>query len=125
MGWVRGHIRHGAVLALAALALQIAVSFGHVHPELRTGVAHAAGAMLQKSAATQGSGQGPAQNPGDDDDYCAICASIFLASTSLVSHAPPLPVPLRFQRIEHSLGIARGIVQPPRVAFQSRAPPIV
>ena len=31
MGWVRRHRRHGAVLALIALALQIALTFGHVH----------------------------------------------------------------------------------------------
>ena len=31
MGWVCRHRRHGAVLALIALALQIVVAFGHVH----------------------------------------------------------------------------------------------
>jgi hypothetical protein len=31
MGWVWLHRRHGAVLALVALALQIVLTFGHVH----------------------------------------------------------------------------------------------
>lgn len=135
MGWVHRHKRHGALLALAALALQIALAFGHVHLNnaylsnlnLRASAAGSRAAITAQhhNVLAKASPQAPAQTPADDDDYCAICASIFLASTSLVSHAPPLPVPLRFQRIEHSLGIARGIVQPPRVAFQSRAPPIV
>ena len=31
MSWVCRHKRYGAVLALIALALQIALTFGHVH----------------------------------------------------------------------------------------------
>lgn len=31
MGWVNRHKRNGALLALAALALQLALSFGHMH----------------------------------------------------------------------------------------------
>ena len=31
MGWVDRHKRHGAVLALIALALQIVLTFDHVH----------------------------------------------------------------------------------------------
>jgi len=129
MGWVHGHKRHGALLALAALALQIVLSFGHVHLEnvhldgIRPGAAHTALASAHKPAIAQASQQLPAQNPGADDDYCAICASIFLASTSVISLAPPLPVPVGFQRIEHSFGVAFGAIAPRRVAFQSRAPP--
>ena len=48
---------------------------------------HAAVAGAHKAALAQASRKLPAQNPGDDDDYCAICASIFLVSTSFVSAA--------------------------------------
>jgi hypothetical protein len=124
MGWVHVHKRRGAFIALAALALQIVLSFGHVHLDgVRPAAAHGAVAVPHKSVLAQASRQLPAQNPGDDDDYCAICASIYLASTSLTSQAPPLPVPLGFQTIEHSFGTDRGIVAPRRVAFRSRAPP--
>jgi hypothetical protein len=124
MGWVHRHKRRGALFALAALALQISVSFGHVHLDgiVRT-ASHAAIAGTHNVALVQATPQLPAQNPGDDDDYCAICASIFLVSTSFVSEPPKLPVPDVFWRIEPSFAAARGIVEPCRVAFRSRAPP--
>jgi hypothetical protein len=124
MGWVYRHKRHGALLALAALALQIAVSFGHVHLSLRGSVGDSRVPIAAPHYGTlaQTSPQAPAQSP-DDDDYCAICASIFLASTSFTPAPPALPVPVSFQRIEHSFENARGFTEPRRFAFQSRAPP--
>jgi len=124
MGWVRSRRRHGALLALLALALQIAVSFGHVHLDGAARAAnHVALAGPHKIALAQASPQAPAQNPSDDDDYCAICASIFLVSTSFVSEPPKLPVPGGFARIKHAISAARVIAAPRRFAFQSRAPP--
>jgi hypothetical protein len=123
MGWVRCHKRYGGFLAIAALALQIVLSFGHVHLDgIRSPAAHSAVATQHKPAMLQASRQIPAQHPGDDD-YCAICASISLASTSLISLPPPLPVPLGFVRIALRFGATQGIAAPRRVAFQSRAPP--
>ena len=117
------HKRHGALLALAALALQIVLSFGHVHLDgIRSANAQTA-VVPHKAAVTQASRHAPAQNPDTDDDYCAICASIYLASTSMIAHAPLLPLPLGFHRIKHSYGAARDSSAPRRFAFQSRAPP--
>jgi hypothetical protein len=127
MGLVRTHRRFGSCLALAALALQIVVSFGHVHLDgLVRAVPAVTAASSHGTAAVQASRQNPAPSPaGDADDYCAICASIYLASTSFVPQAPQLPLPAGFARIEHSVGIAFGLrVEPRRVAFQSRAPPL-
>jgi len=124
MGWVHRRRRHGAYLALLALALQIAVSFAHVHldgmgaPHAGVGVAGA-----HKVAATQALRQTPAQNPGADNDYCAICASIFLVSTSFVSAPPKLSVPDGFARISRSFAATGAILPPRRVLFQSRGPP--
>ena len=124
MGWVHCHKRYGACFALVALALQIVVSFGHVHLDGIVGSDRVTLAAPHQAVARQGvAAPAPAQNPGDDDDYCAICASIFLASTSFVSQPPPLPVPDGFHRIGHSVGTAFGIIAPRRVAFRSRAPP--
>ena len=123
MGWVQSRKRFGAYLALAALVLQIALSFGHVHLRISGTASHHAVVGPHRAALAQASQQGPAQNTSDDDDYCAICASIFLVSTSFVSEPPKLPVPLGFERIEHIFSVARGIVVARRVAFQSRAPP--
>lgn len=124
MGWVRGHRRFGACLALTALALQLVLSFGHVHLHGTRGVAsHQVAAGTHEAAPAQASRQNVPQNTSDDDDYCVICASIYLVSTSFVSAPPALPVPVGFERIEHSFVDARAVIAPRLVAFQSRAPP--
>jgi hypothetical protein len=127
MGWVHGHRRRGAYLALAALLLQIAISFGHVDVDgavvgdhLTLGKTDFDGAHKIVVAAKT-SRQGPTQS--SDEGYCPICASIFLVSTSFVSTAPQLPVPEGFYRISHSVTVARGFSPPLRLAFRSRAPP--
>src|SRR4029077_3258586 len=76
MGWIYRHKRHGSVLALIALALQIVLAFDHVHLHGLPQNHHAA--IVQCTAMAQTAPQMPAQNPADDDDYCAVCASIFL-----------------------------------------------
>jgi hypothetical protein len=38
MSWVRTHRRIGGTLALFALALQLVLSFGHVHPRDFAGI---------------------------------------------------------------------------------------
>ena len=124
MGWVSCHKRRGALLALAALALQIVLSFGHVHLDgIRPVAAHNAVVAPHKATLVEASRPDASAKSGDDDDYCAICASIYLASTTFISHAPPLPVPLGFERIVHSYASARGSLKPRRIAFRSRAPP--
>jgi hypothetical protein len=125
MGWVHRNRRHGALFALAALVLQIAVSFGHVHLDgLVRAAPHPAIAGVHNVTLAQNAPQAPAQNPGDDD-YCAICASIFLVSSSFASEPPKLPVPMGFERVRLSFAVAHGITVPRRFAFQSRAPPAV
>jgi hypothetical protein len=121
MGWIGRHKRHGIVLALLALALQMVIAFDHVH--LR-GLAQHAGATVHRTVA-QAKSQAPAQMPGDNDDYCAACASIFLASTAFTPAPPALPLPAAFVRLEHDLNAASPVVDPPRLAFRSRAPPVV
>jgi len=128
MGWVRCHKRFGARLALAALALQVVLSFGHVHlGRAASASATMVAATALDKAVAQSSRQSPAQNPAQspvsDDDYCAICASIYLASTSFVALPPQLPVPVGFIRIAQTYGDVFGVVTPRRVAFRSRAPP--
>jgi hypothetical protein len=122
MGWVWLHRRHGALLALAALALQILLSFGHVHLH---GVAQGEPPAITRSIAlADKNSQTPAPIPADTDNYCAVCASIFLASSAFAPAPPQLLVPANFQRVEHCFNAARPLTEPPRLAFRSRAPPM-
>ncbi len=114
--------RFASWLALAALALQLAVSFGHVHLD---GVHRSYPALALSGSAAQAS-QLPAPHPGNDgdDDYCAICATIFLAATTFLPPAPQLPVPSVSQTIERSDHVPVVFIASRRAPFQSRAPPL-
>ena len=121
MRWV-DNWRFGSCLALAALALQLVVSFGHVHLD---GVHRASPALALSGSGAQAS-QLPRPQPGNDadDDYCAICATIFLAANSFLPPAPQLPVPFVSRPIEHFAPGAVDFIVPRRAPFQSRAPPL-
>jgi hypothetical protein len=122
MGWVHRHKQCGAVLALIALALQIALTFGHVHLRGLAGGSPVAIAEQVRLAHTVP--QAPTQHPSDDDNYCAVCASIFLASSAFAPAPPQLLVPANFQRVEHCFNAARSLAESLRLAFRSRAPPV-
>jgi len=113
--------RFASWLALGALALQLVLSFGHVHLD---GVHR--GSPAATAAGSSAKAQPlPAQQPGDDgDDYCAICATIYLAAGSFVPQAPQLPALFASRLIEHVDRVAIVFVAPRRTAFQSRAPPL-
>jgi hypothetical protein len=121
MDWFERHKRHGVVLALIALALQSVLTFGHVH--VRGAAQHASAPAAHRTVA-HATSQTPAQVPGDNDDYCAICASIFLASSAFTPAPPQLLVPADFERVEHSSYPTQLPAEPPPLAFRSRAPPV-
>jgi len=111
--------RFGGFLALAALALQIGLSFGHIH---RHDLVRPAG-LIAGGTATAGHLAAPPSD-NDADEYCAICASIFLVSTSFVPEAPPLPLPALLEDADRRIDVTSVvIVEPRRAPFQSRAPP--
>jgi hypothetical protein len=119
MRWVRSNKRFGAWLALAALALQLAVSFGHVHLD---GAPPAA--IVDAAAGAPGSAPPPDQQPGDHaHDYCAICAAIHLAASAFVPPAPQVGAPFASRPIEHVDHVTIAFVSARRAPFQSRAPP--
>ena len=123
MRWIhRTNRRWSTWLALAAMALQLVLSLGHVHLEkLASGPA-----IASMAASTAPSPQqNPIQHPANEaDDFCAICATIHLASSSFLPDAPLLPVPFASRTIEHFGHFSFIFVSPRRAAFQSRAPPL-
>jgi hypothetical protein len=133
MTWFRKHIKHGSRLALLALALQFALSFGHFHNVAQAAPAiQAAAAQPELSdavAATDAAGiaaQQPASS-GDPDqqpaDGCAICAVIALAGTGLSATPPALPLPHAVEFFHSSTDAAFPELNPASRAFQPRAPP--
>jgi hypothetical protein len=138
MKWFRSNIKHGSGAALVALALQLALTFGHCHavaaqavPAIQAGPALSdvsyANGLRAPDAIGESAQQQPAPDPDSDqqqNDGCPICAVIVLAGAGLLSTPPLLLLP----QSEGSLYLPpdAGFVHldSPRVAFQPRAPPI-
>jgi hypothetical protein len=121
--------RCGVYLALSALLLQFALSFGHIHAQDLFGpnAAYSSSDVTggwHKSARLEASAHLPSKL-ADDDDLCPICLSNFLLGTSFIPHAPqPLP-PSRFAELDRLIAPAfNGLVQSQRGPFQSRGPPV-
>jgi hypothetical protein len=104
------------------MALQLGLSFGHLHLDKFASGSVAATAAQAKAPASKSS---PAQHPANDaDDYCAICATIHLMTGSSLPEVPPLVVPFMSKTIEHSGHITSLFIARQQTAFQSRAPPL-
>jgi len=108
--------RLGRWAALFALALQIGLAFGHIHPLV-------AGKDLVAAAAPQPS-RGDPQKTGDAaQDICAICVSIHLASTLVLPQAAAIAVPARTPDFVDPGGSEFVLPRLPPHPFQTRAPP--
>ncbi len=126
MHWFRANRKLGGWLALLALAVQLVLSFGHIHREDIYGPERPAAAPSVSAALAAGDAQSlPADRSSHHTgDYCAICATISLLSTSFVAMPPQLALPLASYAIEHIDGVAVAFIAPQRAPFQSRAPPL-
>jgi hypothetical protein len=116
--------RAGAWLALLALAVQIVVSFGHVHARDFTGDVNSRTAdgwhnIVAKKAA--------ASNPAslaDDEDQCPICFSASLLARSFVPLAGQALAAITFGVVSYaSASAAFRLPGSGRAPFRSRAPP--
>jgi hypothetical protein len=117
VGWVRTNRRYGGWLALLALAIQLAVSFGHFH----LGGPVSAQPGLTAAAPAGDHGSAPAS---DHDPYCDICATIHALSSAQIAAPPQLPVPIVFGRTKLPVHQRIAAAETCRTAFQSRAPPL-
>ena len=137
MKWFRKHVQGGSRLALFALAIQFALSFGHFHgvaavaaPAIQTGLTDAdlafAKSLAAQDMATEAAQKQQPSTPDTDQqpaDACAICAVISLAGNVLFSTPPLLQLPqaVEFLYLTTDAEFTHlGSVHP---AFQSRAPP--
>ena len=118
MHWIRKNSRFGAWAAVFALAIQLVLSFGHVHLDNFQGT----------SSVTASASQPQPNTPADDDrgtghDFCAICAAINLTSSSVlptvVLPATPVDHPYTWAGALQSAQVFERVQFP----FQARAPP--
>jgi hypothetical protein len=124
MRWFRDHIRQGSWFALIALAINLALAFGHIHASDGSGTERA-GSLIAAIAAPQGDGttqNHPADHPADY--LCPICMAAAAMGTALAPAPPALPVEFADATIDHAIEQTTAVPQPPRAAFRSRGPPI-
>jgi hypothetical protein len=121
MRWVRAKRKYGGGLALFALALQFMLSFAHLHTEDIFGLG---GASFSLSAAERSPPLSTDPHPSHNDDYCAICATMYLLGSSPIPEAPPLlPLSFVWQRVDRFDHTVATFVTLRRRPFESRAPP--
>jgi hypothetical protein len=127
MRWIRANLRFGAWCALFALAVQFALSFGHVHLPGRVGGTPALLALLiAPSPAIAPDAAAKPAKPAKSQiahDQCAICASIQLAGSLIPAAALSLLLPTNPGRISLGTDIDRAVTASPHDSFQARAPP--
>ena len=119
MRWVRANVRAGAWCALVAMALQLGLTFGHVH------------ASVSSAATPWLTAQGPVA-PTDGPraplkpliDHCAICAVIHMAGAGVPPAALslPMPYPVAAGRLSFSGNSEPTSSRPLRV--RARGPPL-
>ena len=133
MNWFRKHVKTGSRLALFALAIQFALSFGHFHgegahaaPAIQAGLADAA---VAATLAAQQAQPEAAQQPSNHDtdrhaSDCAICAVLSLANNFLFASPPSLELPQSVEFLHLTTAAEFAHLGSPHRAFQSRAPPV-
>jgi hypothetical protein len=121
MSWVRTHRKFGGTLALFALALQLALSFGHIHVRDFAGIPGAPVAHAQLTAP-----HGPDGHATDQasDDYCLVCATIALSGTLVLPALPAVPPPSISTYVTHWYRFADRRDRFDHALFSARAPPL-
>jgi hypothetical protein len=126
MNWFRSTIRPFAKLALFALAVQMVVSFGHLHrddlglPPLAT--AH--WSHFPSGAAQLLTGPTDRDQYPSSDDYCPICAGMALLATGAPALPPVIGAPPLISRVWSSPAPLYLVATQAIFSFQARAPPL-
>ena len=125
MNWFRATIRPFARLALFALAIQMVVSFGHMHPDDLglSPLATAHWAHFPSGAAQALTGPTDRDRYPSSDDYCPVCASIALLATGAPSLPPTMVAPPPIYRVWSSPASLYLVATQATFSFQARAPP--
>jgi hypothetical protein len=128
MRWFRSNIRAGSRIALFALAVQLVLSFGHVHllKSTASGLPLIGTSQSQPLAPPDAPAVPSKQKPsGLAHDFCAICSLIHLAGTLMPAGSPALLLPQVLARTWPQTSAEAGLPASRHVLFQGRAPPTV
>ena len=121
MRWIRDNVRHGSWLALVAIAINLALSFGHVH------VAGRASDRNLVVAAIGASDRGNVPGHSDDpraDYLCPICIASSAIANAMAASPPAIALQLTATVVDRTIPPVRIAVALPRAPFQSRGPPV-
>jgi len=124
MRWVRTNLRFGSWCALLAVAIHVAVSFGHAHriDAFRQFLPQAAAGIDSQSAVEP---DGPASKPiGPAFEYCAVCAVIKMGASMVPAEAPASTAPTIIGRVPFSPHADAATRPWGHFLFQARAPPV-
>jgi hypothetical protein len=130
MKWFRSNIRHGARLALFAMLVQFALTFGHSHwfaqaAPLAQGQLADSGKSIASTDRAAVQKQSPTnpdrEQPGDDN--CAICALVAMAGTVTFATPPLLLLPQAVELLYRTTDAEFIHLESATTAFQPRAPP--
>jgi hypothetical protein len=124
MRWFRDTIRQSTWLALIALAINLALSFGHVHA-IDGKVSGRGFAGIAASIASPDDGQSKGHPSDGYADYlCPICMAATAMANALASAPPALPLEPVDVTADRKIEDVVATVEPSRAAFQPRGPPI-
>lgn len=120
MRWFRSNRHLGARLSLIAMALQLVLTFAHVHAPQTAQANQLLSQAVTGSEKSDQSGRTPA---GLADLDCPICALIQLSSAATPSIAPALPVPAVTEFADLQPHTSEIAADAPRTSHRARAPP--
>jgi Protein of unknown function (DUF2946) len=118
---VRKRLWFGSHLALVALAIQLVLSFGHIHAE---DFATTAGNPTTIDADHAGEGSSDSDHHGLGHRDCDICATVSLLATVVIPSPPALAVLTAHGVASHIVVETRRQKTTSSRPFQARAPPL-
>jgi hypothetical protein len=121
MRWFRDNIRHGSWLALIALAVNIALSFGHIHA-IAGQNAPRGRIMAALASSDHRSTQGDSDH-SQADYLCPICIAAGAMANALAAAPPIVSLQLTETAVDRTVVPVRIVLEQPRAAFRSRGPP--
>ncbi|BBO04329.1 MULTISPECIES: DUF2946 family protein [Bradyrhizobium] len=132
MKWFRSNIRHCARLALFAMLVQFALTFGHSHwfaqaaPLTQSSLQQTDGAngvAAVDRAAVQKQSPAAPDREHQGEDNCAICAVVAMAGTVISATPPVLLLPQAIELLHRTTDAEFLHLKSAGTAFQPRAPP--